>query len=50
MTANQYCKLQISNSSESLIYFFLKLLSELQKTGTVPAMDIDEYGKFLTNF
>ncbi len=42
--------LQISSSNESLIYFFLKLLSELQKTGTVPAMNIDEYGKFLTNF
>jgi len=43
-------KLQISNSNESLIYFFLKLLRELQRMGTVPAMDINEYGKFLTNF
>lgn len=43
-------KLQISNANESLVYFFLKLFRELQKIGTVPAMDINEYGKFLTNF
>lgn len=43
-------KLQISTVEESLIYFFLKLLKELQKLGTVTAMDIDEYGKFLNNF
>ena len=43
-------KLQISNAEESLIYFFLKLFKELQKIGTVPAMDINEYGKFLTNY
>ena len=43
-------KLQISNSEESLVYFFLKLFKELQKIGTVPAMDINEYGKFLTNY
>ena len=28
----------------------LKLLMELQRIGTVPAIDINEYGKFLTNF
>lgn len=43
-------KIQISNPEESLVYFFLKLFKELQKIGTVPAMDINEYGKFLTNF
>ncbi len=43
-------KLQISSADESLIYFFLKLLMELQRIGTVPAIDINEYGKFLTNF
>ena len=34
-----------SSDSESLIFFFLKLLIELQKIGTVPAMDIGEYLK-----
>lgn len=43
-------KLQISNANESLIYFFLKLFKELQRVGTVPAMDINEYGKFLSYF
>ena len=43
-------KLQISNANESLIYFFLKLFKELQRLGTVPAMDINEYGKFLSYF
>ena len=42
--------IQISKPEESLVYFFLKLFKELQKMGTVPAMDINEYGKFLTNF
>ena len=35
-------------ASESLIFFFLKLLIELQKIGTVPAMDIEEYLKMIT--
>ena len=43
-------RLQVSIADESLIYFFLKLFKELQKIGTVPAMDIDEYGKFLNYF
>ena len=38
-----------SNASESLIFFFLKLLIELQKIGTVPAMDIEQYLKVLNN-
>ena len=37
-----------SGASESLIFFFLKLLIELQKIGTVPAMDIEEYLKIIT--
>lgn len=39
--------IQKSNSKTSLIYFFLKLLSELQKIGTVPAIKIDEYWKII---
>ncbi len=31
-----------------LIFFFLRLLSRLQILGTVPAIDISEYAKFLT--
>jgi len=38
-----------SDASESLIFFFLKLLIELQKIGTVPAMDIEEYLKAINN-
>lgn len=36
-----------STQEEALIYFFFKLLMELQKLGTVPAMDIGEYAKAL---
>lgn len=36
-----------STPEESLIYFFFKLLMELQKLGSVPAMDIEEYAKAL---
>ncbi len=36
-----------STAEESLIYFFFKVLMELQKLGTVPAMDIGEYAKAL---
>ena len=42
--------IEISDKEEILIYFFLKLLNELQKVGTVPAININEYGKFLTKF
>jgi len=38
-----------SKASESLIFFFLKLLVELQKIATVPAMDIEEYLKAAMN-
>jgi hypothetical protein len=37
----------ISNKEESLIFFFLRLIEELQKLGTVPAIDILEYSKSL---
>ena len=37
----------ISESNNALIYFFLHLLGELQKLGTAPALNIYEYGKFL---
>jgi len=33
--------------NDSLIFFFLTLLSRLQELGTVPAMDISEYEKVL---
>lgn len=39
--------LKISDKDESLIFFFLKLLSKLTKLGTVPALSIDEYAKAL---
>lgn len=43
--------LKISDKDESLIFFFLKLLSMLTKLGTVPALSIDEYAKALdSNF
>jgi hypothetical protein len=35
--------LEISSAQEALIFFFIKLFIELQKLGTVPAMDIDLY-------
>jgi hypothetical protein len=36
-----------SKSSDSLIFFFLTLLSRLQQLGTVPAIDIKEYANSL---
>jgi len=39
--------LDVSQSDDSLIFFFLNLLSLLQELGTTPALDIWEYGKFL---
>lgn len=35
--------IQVSDRSESLIYFFLQLLNLLQKLGTVPAIDLEQY-------
>jgi len=36
-----------STEEESLIFFFLKLLIELQSLGTTPAIDINCYGSAL---
>jgi hypothetical protein len=39
--------LKISEKDESLVFFFLKLLSRLAKLGTVPALSIEEYAQAL---
>lgn len=38
----------IGTAQESLVSFFLQLLSKLQAIGTVPAIDLDAYAKKLT--
>lgn len=38
---------EISSTETSLIFFFLRLLSRLQAIGTVPAIDLSEYGRVL---
>ena len=40
--------IDLSSSEDSLIFFFLKLLIALQKMGTVPAIDLEEYLKALS--
>lgn len=40
---------EYSTKDEALIYFFLKLLARLQKLGTVPAIDIEEYARVLNS-
>ncbi|MCM3330159.1 hypothetical protein M3641_26215 [Bacillus cereus] len=40
-------EMNISTEEESLIFFFLNLLIELQKLGTIPAMDITRYASAL---
>ncbi|MCM0758112.1 hypothetical protein M7775_05920 [Sporomusa sphaeroides DSM 2875] len=42
--------IQKSSPEESLIFFFLKLLVELQKLGTTPAIDINCYASSLNSF
>jgi len=37
-----------SNSTESLVFFFMQLLATLQSMGTVPAIDLNEYMKALS--
>lgn len=37
----------VSPKDTALIYFFLRLLAQLQKLGTVPAIDLDAYAKQL---
>lgn len=38
---------EISTPEEALIFFYIKLFTKLQNTGTVPAMDIDLYSRAL---
>lgn len=45
--ANETYSLETSSKDESLIYYFLKLLFKLQELGTVPALDINAYGRAL---
>ncbi|WP_164931376.1 hypothetical protein [Longirhabdus pacifica] len=40
-------ELQRSTKDEILIFFFLNLVNDLQKRGTVPAIDIKQYMKVL---
>lgn len=39
-----------SNKENSLVFFFLELLKSLQPIGTVPAIDISQYEKVITQF
>ena len=41
--------LQFSLPKQSLIFFFLRLLDRLRAMGNVPAADLAEYGRCLTN-
>ena len=41
---------QKSEKDEALMFFFLRLMMELQSIGTVPAIDIREYAKSLQSF
>lgn len=45
--APQQVHLDLSTPDSALIFFFLRLLGRLQSLGTVPAMDLREYGKAL---
>jgi len=40
---------ELSTQEEALIYFFLKLLTNLQKLGTVPAMNIEAYARAINS-
>jgi len=40
---------ELSTAEEALIYFFLKLLMRLQRMGTVPAIDIEQYARALSS-
>ncbi len=39
--------IQKSTTDNSLVFFFLKLLAQLQKAGTVPPMEVDKYAASL---
>lgn len=45
--AAQQAHLDLSAADSALIFFFLRLLGRLQSLGTVPAMDLREYGRAL---
>jgi hypothetical protein len=40
-------KCEKSGRDDSLVFFFLKLLGRLQKTGTIPPMEIEQYAEAL---
>lgn len=44
---NESYSSETSSEDESLIYYFLKLLSKLQELGTVSALDINADGRVL---
>lgn len=44
---NEDGTIETSSVEESLIFFFIKLFTQLQNLGTVPAMDIDLYSRVL---
>lgn len=44
---NEKLMIETSQQEDSLIFFFLHLLSRLQQLGTAPMIDIDEYAKSL---
>ena len=45
--APRQAQLDLSTADSALIFFFLRLLGRLQSLGTVPAMDLREYGRAL---
>jgi hypothetical protein len=47
IAATKDVSIQVSRPETALIYFFLRLLSRLQSSGTVAAMDLREYGRVL---
>lgn len=42
------CTVDVSQPEDALITFFLRLLSRLQRLGTVPAIDLEEYERALS--
>lgn len=45
--SEEYSSVQIKDSENALIFFFLRLLEKLQSLATVPAIEISEYAKFI---
>ena len=46
-TETRDLKIHTSRPDTALIYFFLRLLSRLQASGTIAAIDLNEYGRVL---